>query len=330
MYLLDIRDLELVNAVAEEGTVTAAATRLHATQSAFSHRLKQIEDRLGVPLFVRGKRKMTLTPAGERVHASARAVLGELQKVEAELTDASKGNTGIIRMTTGCYTCYRWLPAMVAKFRAKHPGVEIRIDEKATHHALTALESGRTDLAVVYSAPLERCFRATPIFDDEMVFAFSPRHRLAKKSAISASDLGDETLLIYPPREESILMNEVVLPAGVRPKSVLEFPLTEAILELAASGHGVAFVARWAADPYLRARRIATRPLDRGGFNRTWFAVTLSAQAVPPYLAAFIDCMWQAANADMMRGTGEIARMAEVAATGAHGNGRGSKPARRV
>ena len=114
------------------------------------------------------------------------------------------------------------------------------------------------------------------------------------------ADLAGETLVVYPPREESVLINEVLAPSGVRPSSILEFPLTEAILEVAAAGLGIGFVAHWAAKPYLQSRRLVARKLARGGYRRTWSAVTLAHSRNPAYFSAFIDRMRRAPDLNQM------------------------------
>ena len=110
---LEIRHLKLVATVAEEGSVTRAANRLHLTQSALSHQLRDVEDKLGVALFQRTARRMLLTPAGQRLLESAKLVLEELERAETALLHESNQRDGLLRITTECYTCYHWLPSLL-------------------------------------------------------------------------------------------------------------------------------------------------------------------------------------------------------------------------
>ena len=290
---IDVGDLQLVQAIAEDGTVTGAGTILHLTQSAVSHRLKDLEDRLGVALFLRRPRRMLITSAGERLLSSARLVLGELKRAQREVIEVNNGLNGLIRISTGCYTCYRWLPMVMKCFHAKFPRIEVRIDEGSTCQAIQSLTAGRIDIAVVADVPDGELFRSTPLFDDELVFVLSPRHRLAARRFLRPVDLAGETVIVYPPRETSTLMKRVLTPAGIRPAGILELPLTEAILEMAASGLGIGFVAEWAAKFHLESRRVIARRLARRGYRRTWSAVTLSNQHLPQYFDRFIESMRQ-------------------------------------
>src|SRR5262252_6692462 len=110
---LEVRHLRLVAAVADCGSLTRAGDRLHLTQSALSHQLRDIESRLGVALFLRIGKRLVLTPAGERLLGSAREVLGALRQAELEIRQLGQENAGLLRITTECYTCYHWLPPLL-------------------------------------------------------------------------------------------------------------------------------------------------------------------------------------------------------------------------
>src|SRR5256885_16207717 len=116
---LEIRHLKLLAAVAEQGSVTEAGRRLHVTQSALSHQLRDAEEKLGTALFLRLGKKMVLTPAGEKMLVCARKVLDELLGAEGQIAGLNGGTRGVIRVSTECYTCYHWLPPVLKKFHAK-------------------------------------------------------------------------------------------------------------------------------------------------------------------------------------------------------------------
>src|SRR4030095_9896073 len=111
---LEVRHLKLVEAIAETRSVTRAGERLHLTQSALSHQLRDIETRLGTPLLLRLNRRMVPTPAGERLLESARTVLAHLRGTEEEIRGmGKKEGEGLLRLAIECYTCYHWLPALL-------------------------------------------------------------------------------------------------------------------------------------------------------------------------------------------------------------------------
>jgi len=287
---LEIRHLKLLAAVAEEGSVTKAGRRLHLTQSALSHQLRDAEERVGTPLFLRIGKKMTLTPSGEQLLVCARRILEDLCNTESQIRALNGGAGGVIRVSTECYTCYHWLPPLLKRFHSKYSKVQINIDANATAHPAAALLEGKLDVAIMSSPPRNRSLQLTPMFEDELFMVMAGDHRLAANSTIHPKDLAQETVLCYPPREESTLLNKVLKPAGFEPQTIIEVPLTEAIVELAAAGTGVALLARWAVAPYLEAGKITIRPLARG-LRRQWHAVTLRKQPVAPFLQEFLNLL---------------------------------------
>ena len=239
---LEIRHLKLLLAVAEEQSVTAAGKRLHLTQSALSHQLRDAEERLGTALFLRLGKRMALTAAGTRLLEVAYRVLKDLKEAEVQVLALNGDSRGVIRLSTECYTCYHWLPPILSSFHAKYPKVEVTICMEATHHPMDELLAGKLDVAIMYRPTEHKNVQRSLLWEDELMLVMSPRHRLASRQNIRPQDLAGETLLLYPPREESTLMLEVLQPAGVTPGRIMEIPLTEAIVEMAAGDAGIAFM----------------------------------------------------------------------------------------
>ncbi len=289
--MLEVRHLKLLTAVAEEGSVTGAARRLHLTQSALSHQLRDAEEKLEARLFLRLGRRMVLTPAGEQMLQSARRVLAEMEGAEGRVRQQASGAQGVIRLSTQCYTCYHWLPDLLRSFQQRHPGVEVRIDAEATRAPLEALLEGRLDVALTSSAPRDPRFRVRPLFEDDLLVVLPRRHALAREKYISPARLAGETVIVYPPRKDSFLLNLYMTPAGAQPRGVIEVPLTEAIVELVKAGLGVGFLARWAVAPWVARREVAARPITRQGCRRQWSAVTLRRAEPSPGIEEFISLL---------------------------------------
>src|ERR671930_334844 len=133
---IEVRHLRLVSAIADSGTLPRAGDRLHLTQSALSHQLRDIESRLGAALFLRVGKRLVLTPAGERLLASAREVLERLQQTEHEIRCMGQDHAGLLRLTTECYTCYHWLSPILMRYRRRFPRAEVRIDVNATPNTI--------------------------------------------------------------------------------------------------------------------------------------------------------------------------------------------------
>ena len=289
---LEVRHLKLVETVAKEGGLTKAANRLHVTQSALSHQLRDIEDKLGTPLFLRLNKKMLLTQAGERLLTSAPAVLDELKRAEEDIRQIALHREGILRISTECYTCYHWLPPVLKPFSREFPRVEVRIIAEATRRPIEALLDGRLDLAVTSTAIRNQKLIFKPLFKDEMVVIVSPDHPLASRPYVTAKDFASEHLLVYAlPREELTIYQKVLIPAGVAPRHVSRVELTEAIIEMVKAGLGIGVMARWAVTPQVEAGTLRALPLSAKGFHRQWSAAMIRHKATPPYLLKFAELL---------------------------------------
>jgi LysR family transcriptional regulator for metE and metH len=285
---LEIRHLRLVAAIAELGSVTRAGNRLHLTQSALSHQLRDAEEQLGTPLFDRKNGKMTLTTAGERLLQSARSVLAELERAQVEIQEGRPGARGLIRLSTQCYTAYHWLPSRLKLFQEKFPAVDFQLSVDATSNPFAALLDGKLDVALAFEPIRNRKIRYTPLFEDELLVIVARGHRLAGKKYAAAEDLADENIIIYPPKEESTVLIEVLAPAGLSPRRVQEVMLTEVIIDMVRAGMGIATQPRWAVAPHLSSGEVIGLPLTSQGFYRTWSAAQLRDNHAPLYLQEFI------------------------------------------
>jgi LysR family transcriptional regulator for metE and metH len=291
MPTLEIRHLQLVQAIAEEGSVTRAGLRLHLTQSALSHQLRDAEERLGVKLFERIGRRLVLAAPGERLLSAARSVLEDLGQVEEEIRRGAGRAHAVIRLTTQCNTVYHWLPARLRRFQRTHPDVELEVVAGATDDPMPALVAGAIDLAIVYRATRDPRLRLRPLFRDEMVVVMHPRHRLSRAPFVAAEDLAPEHLILYSiPREANLVFREVLIPAGVAPRRVTHIQLTEAIVEMVKAGLGLSVLARWAVAPQIERGELVAVRLTRSGRYRHWSAAYRSRQP-PAHLLAFVELL---------------------------------------
>jgi LysR family transcriptional regulator for metE and metH len=290
--MLEVRHLRLVQAIAEEGGVTRAGRRLHLTQSALSHQLRGAERHLGTRLFDRIGKRMVLTPAGERLLRSARAVLEELERTEEEIRRQGDGEGGVLRLTTQCNTVYHWLPSRLRLFHRTHPRVDLQVVAGATDDPLPSLLEGAIDLAIVFRLVRDPRLTVRPLFRDEVVVVMKPGHRLARKPFVEAGDFAPEHLILYSiPRQSNLVFREVLIPAGVSPARVTHIQLTEGIVELVKEGLGIGVLARWAVAPQLERGELVARRLTSGGRFRHWSAAYRRKPPAPPYLLDFVEVL---------------------------------------
>jgi len=287
---MEIRHLKLVEAVAEEGSLTKAVDRLFLTQSALSHQLKEIETHLGAPVFHRVNKKLVLTGVGKIVLKTAKKVLKEIEDSELQVKSLVNGETGNIRLSTECYTCYHWLPPLLKEFHREFPNIDVSIFPEYTSNPIKELLRGKIDLAIT-SAPIEDSnIIYKELFRDEQVVLVSRDHPWADRTYVVPRDFATENLLLYnKPLDDSGFYHLFLEPEGVRPKKVTAIQLTEATIEMVKAGMGVKVMARWAVTPYYDPSKLATVKIGPKGLSRTWYVAMLKKEENSPYLDYFIE-----------------------------------------
>lgn len=287
---MEIRHLRLVQAIVQTGGITRATERLHLTQSALSHQLKEAEYQLGTKIFHRVNKKLVLTEAGESVYHLANEVLDKLEKTEAEIRKLIHGEAGEIRISTECYTSYHWLPSLMRQFHLLYPKVELKIVMEATHQPIQKLLSGDLDIAIT-SDPVENSqIRYIRLFRDEMFAIVPALHAWSDKGYVGAQDFADQNLIIHSLPMETVSVYQFLLaPANVSPAKVTVLPLTEAAIEMVKAEMGVSVMAGWALEPYLKSGALKKVKIGPKGLKRDHYIAVLKSRHLPNYFNHFID-----------------------------------------
>ncbi|WP_437683546.1 LysR family transcriptional regulator [Sorangium sp. So ce131] len=291
---LEIRDLELVLALSAAGTTAGAASAMHITQSAVSRALTLAEDRVGVRLFDRTARGVAPTAAGERLIAGAGLVLAQLRELEREVAAPALAPARV-RLVCECYTAYRWLPSAMASLRRRLPRLEVELAVDHTLDPVGALVRGDIDVALLTTAALPGAARGAlverPLFSDEIVFVMATSHPLAGRAAITREHLEANTLITSttPPAEARWFMTSVF--GRRKPRlEFLRFPLTEAVIDAARAGMGIAVLSEWMASGYLGGGDLAVKRLSSGPLRRPWrIACRREAEGAAERLVAALE-----------------------------------------
>ncbi|MBO1110650.1 LysR family transcriptional regulator [Bordetella petrii] len=287
--MLEIRHLETLSAIRDGGSLQEAAERLHLTQSALSHQLRDLETRLGTPLLNRRTRPARLTTAGLRVLALADEVLPRLRSTERELQRLAAGRTGRLHLAIECHSCFQWLMPALDAFRAQWPDVALDLSAAFSFAPLPALVRGDLDL-VITSDPLRlEAVEYLPLFKYELVLAVAGSHPLAALRHIEPEQLADQTLITYPvDRQRLDVFTAFLDPAGVEPAAVRKAELTPIIAQLVASNRGVAALPNWALTEYLQPGWLKLCHLGTHGVWRTLYAAVRSEDTDASYVGDFL------------------------------------------
>lgn len=287
--MIEIRHLRTLIALEETGSLTAAAGRMHLTQSALSHQVKELEERLGVPLINRSGRPLRLTQAGMRLHNLAGMVLPQVEEALAGIRGLAQGKTGRLYIASECHSCLDWLLPRLRPYRDRFPGVELDLVLSASLDPLPRLSEGALDVVLSPDRREVPGLSWTALFDYEMKLVVAADHRLAGRTFVTPEDLRSETLLVYPVERNRLdVFTRFLWPAGTEPERVRSVEGTTLLLELAGLEQGVAVLPDWAVAAALASGRVAALSLGSAGLAGRLHACVREGEAGLPHVAAFV------------------------------------------
>lgn len=290
MLALELRHLRTLAALRDTGSLVEAAERVFLTQSALSHQLKELEDRLGCPLFVRKTRPVRFTSAGKRLLRLADEMLPLLHGAQRDLERLAGGEAGRLHMAIECHSCFDWLLPAINRYRESWPDVELDIASGFNFAPLPAL--GRGDLDLVITADPLRDLDVTyyPLFSYEAQLAVAQNHRLAGRPWVEPEDLRGEVLICYPvDRSRLDIFTSFLDPAGVEPARIRTAELTAMMIQLVASGRGVTCLPNWALHEYLKNDYVVARSLGEEGVWPTLYAAVRAGEEDSPFIKGFLE-----------------------------------------
>jgi DNA-binding transcriptional LysR family regulator len=237
----ELRQLRHFVAIAEEGSLTRAAARLHITQQSLSQQVRTLEAQLGATLFERSSRGVTLTDVGAVLLREARPVLARAERAAEAVRRAAHGEQGELRVGFLSTVANYFMPPVVRAFRERHPGVTLHTEDLAIAALVAGLRDGTLDAGL--SRPPRVDDLATEVVLREPVAAVLPEgHRLAGRAELTLADLADEPWVLtprssWPPWHRRF--DEDFARAGYRPRVVQRGTTPQGLLALVAAGVGV-------------------------------------------------------------------------------------------
>jgi LysR family transcriptional regulator for metE and metH len=296
--MLERIHLSVVREVDKQGSLTAAADVLHVTQSALSHSMKKLEQQLGTDIWMREGRSLRLTQAGQYLLAVANRVLPQLDLAEERLRQFAQGERGTLRIGMECHPCYQWLLKVVSPYLAAWPDVDVDVKQKFQFGGIGALFGYEIDLLVTPDPLFKPGLTFEPVFDYEQVLVVARQHALAGASHVKPQQLTQEVLITYPVSTDRLdIYNQFLLPAGVTPKRHKTIETTDIMLQMVASGRGVAALPRWLVQEYAGKVDVVPVRLGPRGIAKQIFLGAREADLPIDYLQAFIQMARQPADA---------------------------------
>lgn len=290
MAILERAHLEIIRAVEQQGSLTAAAEKLNLTQSALSHTVRKLEDQLGLAVWHREGRSLRPTQAGAYLLSVANRLLPQLELAEERLGQFAKGERGTLRIGMECHPCYQWLLKIVAPYLAAWPMVDVDVKQKFQFGGIGALFGHEIDLLVTPD-PLDKPgLTFEPVFDYEQVLVVGPGHPLRQAAYVQPRQLSDETLITYPVATDRLdIYTRFLTPAGIGPKRHKTIETTGIMLQMVASGRGVAALPRWLVEENADKFDVVAVKLGRQGVAKQIFLGFRDTDGEIDYLRAFVE-----------------------------------------
>lgn len=258
---MDIRHLQYILEVVRWNSFTKAADALHVTQPTISKTIKNMEEELGFPLFIRSGKKVELTDAGQVLLAQAHHIVHSFDNMMAELTDLTNFRKGRIRIGLPPMVGSSFFPRVMSRFRERYPGLTIHMVEEGSKRLETAVEEGSLDVAVVLLPTQEEAFDSFSFVEDSLRLVLHPDHPLAVRQQVSLAELAEESFVLFS--EGFALHDRVIqecIQVGFQPRILHESSQWDFISEMVAANLGIAFLPETICNT-LNRDRVRTVPL---------------------------------------------------------------------
>lgn len=288
--MIDSQLLAILQEVDRLGSVTAAADRLNVTQSALSHTIRRVEERLGIKIWTKNGRSLRFTQAGNYLLALAQRVLPQIEHAERVLVDFAQGRRGALRVGMECHPCQKWLSRLTPYYLAAWPDVDFDIRTAFRFDGVAALLGHEIDVLITPDPiDLPELF-FLPVIDYELVLVTHETHRLCNKDYIEPHDLLDEELITVPVSIERLdIFTRFLVPAHCRPKSHRTAEATDLMLQLVAAGRGVSVLPDWLVNEEGTGLPVRAIRLGKNGINKSINLGMRRGEETVAYIAGLLE-----------------------------------------
>jgi DNA-binding transcriptional LysR family regulator len=254
---MDLRQLEIIRAIAAAGSFTAAGAKLHVSQSAISRQILLLEDELGEPVFHRIGRRIRITPAGESLLQLSNRVFQDLDETVSAISDKQESLSGTMRLVGGMTVCLYVFPTLLAEVRRVHPGLDLKITVGSAERSIEMLRSGVGDLGMI-TLPVEASdLVSVPVLREELLLITYPAHPLGKKRQIAAADLHRQPFILFETGSITRrIVEQLFMREQIEPDIVMETENVEIIKAMVRHGLGISIIPWQAAADDVRTGQL--------------------------------------------------------------------------
>ena len=260
---MDLRQLEILQAIAETGSFTACGRKLNVSQSAISRQILLLEEELGEPLFLRVGRQVRMTPAAESLVQLGQRVFQDVRETVGSITDRTRELRGTLRLSGGMTVCLYVFPSLLKQLRRAHPNLDVRLTVATAGRSLQEIRGGRVDAGLL-TLPVEESDLVTvPVLREELMLITTPTHPLARRRRVAPQDLGKQPFILFELGSATRrVIDQFFATEKLEPPVVMDTENVEIIKAMVKTGLGIGIVPYQAVAREVRAGQFFVARID--------------------------------------------------------------------
>jgi DNA-binding transcriptional LysR family regulator len=281
---MDLRQLEILQAIAETGSFTACGRKLHVSQSAISRQILLLEAELGEPLFLRVGRQVRMTAAAESLVQLGQRVFHDVRETVGAITDRTRELRGTLRLSGGMTVCLYVFPPLLKHLRRVHPHLDVRLRVATADRSVEEIRAGRIDVGLLTLPIEESDLVSLPVLREELLVVTPPRHPLARRGrvSVSAADLADHPFVLFEPGSATRqVIDRFFAAEKIVPTVVMDTENVEIIKAMVKTGLGISIVPYQAVAREVRAGQVFCTRIEGRELVRETGWVYARAHRVP-------------------------------------------------
>ena len=251
---MDLRQLEILQAIAETGSFTACGRKLHVSQSAISRQILLLEEELGEPLFLRVGRRVRMTPAAESLVQLGQRVFHDVHETVTAITDRTGDLKGTLRLSGGMTVCLYVFPPLLKHLRRVHPRLDVRLTVATAGRSVEEIRGGRVDAGLLTLPVEESDLITVPVMREELLLVTTPTHPLARRRRVAPEDLDGQPFVLFEAGSGTRkVIDHFFATENIEPTIVMDTENVEIIKAMVKTGLGIGIVPYQAVAREVRA-----------------------------------------------------------------------------
>ena len=287
---MELKYFRLIKTIAEVGSIANATEQLFLTQSALSHQLRELEERLGLKVFHRTRNKWELTQEGTELYKLANKLFCAIDEGFSAIERIKEGSKGTIKLSAECQSFFHSIPSFIQKMGVLYPEINIDVILGATHQTISQVLSEDIDIAIVASKPESDELSSIPVFKDEVFTIMHQEHQLNNLDYLDASHFAHVHLLINSfPLEGVAVYEQFLKPNKINPLKISAIPFTEITLSMIEANMGVMCAPKWQLDPFKLSKELVFKRIGKNGLKRQHYLVVKKENCNKKHIYDFIS-----------------------------------------